>query len=443
MLPIRTGPDLLKQLSPIPDKKVVAVTIKGMALVDAVEPFILRELRIHEALKGYLIGFRGSFGVLKEPPVDMLRVTLQPLGDNVLLLYKNFAGIFQPNETVSFSKEIETGERLIALDPGLLISSEGKYGFTTLEEAPTDTDCQEKLKQLQVENSRLREENTALRQQLVEIPSLRLLIDQLKDTINARDNEILELNARIQQMIETTKRTPDDFATAVSDSVDKLQTRLSNMPNKISDFVVREFDLEAKVYIDVNEEGEIDYRFIQPGDNVDPLKVSNLTLKLAPVPKPESPEPAPDPTPTPTLAPAPRSSVPLPGSDIGVERLVGEGGEAREKLSRNNIHTLADFLQVATRARTLAQLSSMLEIDRQRLGNWVIQAQLMTISGISAAMAQVLIDLGMASLKILAGADPAALLAQYNTAAAAQTLPAATIEDAQRWIATAKLAVGG
>jgi hypothetical protein len=225
----------------------------------------------------------------------------------------------------------------------------------------------------------------------------------------------------------------------VSDSVDKLQTKLTNLPNTTSDFVVREFSLEAKIYVDVNEEGQIDYRFIRPGDNVAPEKVSNLMLTLAPVPKPE---PAPPPEPPPALtafpADAPLANARMPEQEIPIESIVGESAELRERMSRNRIRTVADFLQVATRSRTLAAFAALLEIDRQRLSNWVMQAQLMTLGGISSAMAQALIDIGYSSLRIIADSEAGALFTQYNTRAADLSLPQATIDEVQRWIATAQ-----
>jgi hypothetical protein len=438
MFPASFGPDFLKNLEPIPEKQAVIITLKGFGFIDADEPLKLGDFADLKPLDGFLVAYQDRFGQFSDPPTNLDLAGMKPVDESVLIVYQAFCGIFKLGEEIFLSKEIKRGDRMVSLARQALIVYKLSYDFIPIQDNPTD-DCEKIIAELRAEIKQLKNENTSLRQQLSEIPALRLQIDRLKDILIARDNEILELKARIQQMIDATKRTPEDFATAVSDTVDKLQTKLSNMPNNISDFVVREFSLEAKIYVDVNEEGQIDYRFIRPGDNVAPEKVSNLTLTLAPVPKPES-SPPPEPTPGLRAAPAPaaQASAPAPGQEIPIEQIVGEGGELRERMSRNNINTVADFLQVATRARTLAAFSAMLEIDRQRLGNWVMQAQLMTLGGISAVMAQALIDIGIPSLQILADAEAEALLKQYNTRAADLSLSPATIEDVQRWIATAQ-----
>lgn len=441
MFPARFGPDFIKNLDFIPEKQAVIIYIKEFGFVDAADTLRLDNFRNLQPLEGFLVGSQGRFGQFDDIPDGVDPGQMQPLDEDVIVLYQSFGGVYKLGEEINLAKEVESGKRLVSLERQAFVVFKEAYALIRLEESST-SDCEELVIELRAEIRQLKAENTSLRQQLAELPGLRLQIDRLKDEVVARDNEILELKARIQQMIDATKRTPDDFATAVSDSVDKLQTKLTNLPNKTSDFVVREFSLDAKIYVDVNEQGQIDYRFIRPGDNVAPEKVSNLSLTLAPVPKPEpSPETPPPTDPVPTPAPGGRAL--LPGQDIPIEQLTGEDAPIRERLARSNIRSVADFLQVATRARTLAAFSGMLEIDRQRLGNWLMQAQLMAAGGLSAAMAQALIDLGFTTLKALAEADAAALLAQYNARAAGLSLPAVTLEDVQRWIAAAQASLKG
>ena len=451
---ILSGAELLKNLEPLNEKQALVINAKVFGTVDTDNKLNLSPIPNASPLKAVLVGYQSSFGVLDFSPVDLNQVVMLPIGAAVLVVFNGFAGVFLNVNSVLLQEEIRKGERMFSLKERALIVSEGRYGFAPIPKSLTD-ERDKIIANLRLENARLQQENTALRQQLGDVPNLRVQIETLKAMVAARDQEILTLKAQIQQMIETSKRTPDDFATAVSNSVDKLQTRLAGLTNPTSDFVVREFNLEAKVYIDVNEQGEIDYRFIRPGDNVDPQKVSNLALKLMPVPKQETaPVPAPD-TPAPP-APAPGSLSPggvtprpatplgveapgsLPGQDLPLESIAGLGADLRDRLGQNNIHSVAEFLQAATRARTIAAFSAMLDVDRQRLGNWVMQAQLMTLGGIDAAMAQALIDFGITSLRAMAGANAQILLAEYNAQAAANEVPAATLADVQRWIATAK-----
>lgn len=434
MLPAQIGADVLNGLDVIPQNQAVIVYLEGFGLVEAARPLQVDKPRDPKPLDGFFAAGQGRFGLLSGPPPGFDPDGLQPLKENALVLYQSFGGVFRLGEAVDLERETQPGGRLTPLKRQAYVVYKQAYALVDLT-GGASADCEELVIELRAEIRRLRDENTSLRQQLAELPMLRLQVERLKDELVARDNTILELNARIQQMIETAKRTPDDFATAVSDSVDKLQAKLTNLPNKTSDFVVREFSLEAKVYVDVNEQGQIDYRFIRPGDNVAAEKVSNLSLTLTPVPKPEAPEP-----PAPT--PAPADAQLAPGADIPIERLTGADAQINARMASRNIRSVADFLQNATRARTLAAFSGMLEIDRQRLGNWLMQAQLMAVGGLSAAMAQALIDLGFTSLKELAAADAADLLAKYNARASQLGLPAATLADAQRWIAAAKAAAG-
>lgn len=436
MSPAQINADVLNGLDPIPQKQAVVVYLEGFGLVEAARPLRVDKPHDPRPLEVFFAAGQGRFGLLNSPPAGFDPGGLQPFKENALVLYQSFGGVFRLGEAVDLERETQPGGRMTPLERQAYVVYKQAYDLVDLT-GGAPSDCEKLVIELRAEIRQLRDENISLRQQLAELPALRLQVERLKDELVARDNTILELNARIQQMIETTKRTPDDFATAVSDSVDKLQAKLTNLPNKTSDFVVREFSLEAKVYVDVNERGQIDYRFIRPGDNVPAEKVSNLSLTLAPVPKPEPPEtPAPAPTPTPADAPL------APGADIPIERLTGADAQVGARMASQNIHSVADFLQTATRARTLAAFSGMLEIDRQRLGNWLMQAQLMAVGGLSAAMAQALIDLGIASLQELAAADAADLLAKYNARASQLGLPATTLEDAQRWIAAAKAAAG-
>ena len=58
------------------------------------------------------------------------------------------------------------------------------------------------------------------------------------------------------------------------------------MDNPVSNFAVREFQLEAKVHVDITPLGTVGFRFVEPGDAVDAAALSTLNIAVVPVPKP-------------------------------------------------------------------------------------------------------------------------------------------------------------
>jgi hypothetical protein len=219
---ILSGPELLKNLGPLSEKQALVINARVFGTVDTDNKLNLSPIPNSSPLKAVLVGYQSSFGVLDFSPVDLDQVVMLPIGAAVLVVFNGFAGVFLNVDSVLLQDEIKKGERMFSLKERALIVSEGRYGFAPIPESLTD-ERDKIIANLRLENARLQQENTALRQQLGDVPNLRVQIEMLKETVAKRDQEILTLKAQIQQMIETSKRTPDDFATAVSDPVDKLQ----------------------------------------------------------------------------------------------------------------------------------------------------------------------------------------------------------------------------
>lgn len=260
--------------------------------------------------------------------------------------------------------------------------------------------------------------------------NLSRIIELLKGEVVELRAENLALAARLREAEEKAARTPDDFATAVKHSVDSLATRLSQMQNPISNFVVREFALEAKVQVDVTPLGTIDYRFVRPGDAHDPARLSTLSLKLAPVPKPTS---------------AGSYVAPEFTPQVAVEEIQGVGEVWGKRLNAHGIYTVGDLALAGTRAKSKVELAALLQVDRERLGTWLTQAELMTVRDVDGRGAELLARTGVANLERLAEQEPETLASKYNAEndkkreGKVATVDAAT---AKRWIDAARTWTG-
>ena len=258
------------------------------------------------------------------------------------------------------------------------------------------------------------------------------------DTINeVLRAEVLKLQQQVQQLklqlkeaLDKPVRTPDDFASAISHSMDTLQTRLGQLSNPLSNFAVRDMELETNVVVDVTPLGTIDYRFVQPGDDIPAHQLSKLKLSLSPVPKPSQ-----------TGVYNPPDFTPL----HDIDDIQGIGVKYREKLNAHNIYTVTDLLNAGTRARSKAELVALLEIDRNHLDEWLGHAQLLTVKTIDGRAAEILYALGIPSLAVLAEQDAASLLERYNkevTQRAHATLQLADLPRVQNWVAAARAYTG-
>lgn len=260
--------------------------------------------------------------------------------------------------------------------------------------------------------------------------NLAQVVELLKDEVASLRQRSLDLEARLADAVQKPARTPDDFATAIKHSVDSLQSRLSEMTNPVSNFVVREFAIEAKVHVDVTALGTVDYRFVQPGDAIDPARLSTLSLTIVPVPKPS------------TIG---SFVVPEFTPQTAVEEVQGIGEKWSRHLNQHGIYTVGDLVTAGTRVKSQVQLAALLEIDRRRLTDWLGQAQLLTIKDIDGRSAEVLVKAGVGDLQALAGEEPAALAVKFNAQAVKKREgKVAPIDDsiARIWISTARAWTG-
>lgn len=269
------------------------------------------------------------------------------------------------------------------------------------------------LSALRVEIATLQGKNAALAQQVADLTAQKAALHE-------------QLRAKITR----SSRMPDDFASAVGHSIDTIQTRLAGLSNPVTDFAVREFSIDAKVAVNITPMGTVEYRFIQPGESIDPAAISNLSMTVVPVPKQSA-----------AGAWVPTEFTPT----VGIEEIPGVGRQMRSHLNDQGIFTVADLVHAGSRVRSSVDLAALLDVDRARLAEWLAHAELLTIRDIDGGMSGVLFEIGVRTLDALASAQPEELAARFNHQLArtgrkrVAPVDAATVTP---WIRTARAYVG-
>jgi len=255
------------------------------------------------------------------------------------------------------------------------------------------------------------------------------IIDQLKREVSEVQGRNLKLESDLTALRERPSAA-DDFAGGVQQSLDELQQRMANMRNTTSNFAVREFKLEASVFVQVTPLGSVEYRFVQPGEEAPPQALSKLSLQVVPVPKD-------------SLAGVFTGNLFQP--EMPVAALPEVTPDFARKIESAGVFTLGEFLQVGTRARAQAYLSALLGVERQRLALWAQQALLMTLRGVTGSAALVLIEAGLSSFETLSGLTPEALVTVYEATRARRPdldAPALSAPLAAQWIRAARQYLG-
>ncbi len=313
--------------------------------------------------------------------------------------------VVTPN-SLEAERELQNLSALKRVESEKIIDYQGRYGLFT----PLTSD--------KSEAEETSEEN------------LHAIVEIMRQDIGRLQEKNVELEEKLHQAATRPSRTPDDVMTAIGHSVDSLQAKLNRMTNPVSDFVLREFTIETKAYVDVTSLGTIEYRFVQPGDDIDPDRLSSLRLTLAPVPKKDA-----------------TGSFSGPGFTPfeDIKEIQGIGEVYKEKLNLHNIYTVSDLLHAGTRVRSRVELAAMLEVDHNRLGQWLAHAELLTVKEIDARGAEVLCETGVTGLEALSRAQADTLVEKYNqfvTEKDHAVLKPIDPATAQRWINAAKAFTG-
>jgi hypothetical protein len=224
-------------------------------------------------------------------------------------------------------------------------------------------------------------------------------VKALQAEVNVLRTRNLQLVAQLQAVPPVC--SPDDFASAVQRSLDKLQSQLASTTNPVSNFAVREFRLETNVQVDVTALGDLRYHFVPLDAKPDPATISRITLDIVPLPRQTA------------------AGVFTPGNfkpQTGVSEIPGLTADQQALLRQNQIDTVADFVAASTRARSNVQLVALLKTDRVKLAGWVASAQLLTVQGIDGPRAAVLAEAGLGTIAALAEAGVERLVKQFKDA---------------------------
>lgn len=318
-----------------------------------------------------------------------------------------------------------------------LVVLEEKYDALSLEMdrlGAERTLLQSRLSTAQTDVTSLRTQATALQGEATTLRSkvgeLQLSGERQRQQIASLTQQKTALHEQLREKIVRSSRMPDDFASAVGHSIDTIQTRLAGLSNPVTDFAVREFSIDARVAVNVTPMGTVEYRFIQPGESIDPAAISNLSMTVVPVPKQSA-----------AGAWLPTEFTPT----VGIEEIPGVGRQVRTHLNDQGIFTVADLVHAGSRVRSSVELAALLDVDRARLAEWLAHAELLTIRDIDGGMSGVLFEIGVRTLDALAAAQPEELAARFNQQLVrtgrkrVQPVDAAAVTP---WIRTARAYVG-
>lgn len=259
--------------------------------------------------------------------------------------------------------------------------------------------------------------------------NLLAIVDQLKREVSELQSRNLQLQADLTTLRQRPT-APEDFASGVQQSLDELQQRMGNMRNGTSNFAVREFKLDASVFVQVTPLGSVEYRFVQPGDNAPPQAFSKISMQVVPLPKDN-------------LAGVWAGSLFQP--DTPLQALPDISPAQVAQLETAGLYSIGEYLSVATRARAQAHLQALLGVQRQRLALWAQQALLMTLRGVSGPAALLLIEAGVSAFEVLAALGPEALVVAYEARRVQRpdlSAPALDLPQARQWVRAARQYLG-
>jgi predicted flap endonuclease-1-like 5' DNA nuclease len=144
---------------------------------------------------------------------------------------------------------------------------------------------------------------------------------------------------------------------------------------------------------------------------------------------------APKAAPQPVAAPVQAASAPVATGRIPVEAITGVDAAAKATLNGVGITWLDEFLDAAGPADGRRALAQATGIEASQLLEWANRADLMRVPGVSAALADLLENAGVDTVKELATRNPANLAAKLADVGGAAAPAEAVVEG---WVAAAK-----
>jgi len=249
----------------------------------------------------------------------------------------------------------------------------------------------------------------------------RRLVEELAEEVSRLQKENAELQAQVTAL-RGEGRHHDELGAAIATATDQLQRQLSESSNGVTRFALREVQLDTKVSLDLDELGNLRYRFPTPGAPED-ASVGRLALTIVPIPV-EGTEA------TSQLRPT-----------IPLTTLPSVDAAGRKALAAAGLFQAGDLVTVGSRARVAAELQRRLGIDRATLRTWVSEAELVTLPEATGKQVTVLRTAGFDSLEAVGAVTAEDLVRRFDRAAA--SVPGAKPLDpalAGRWVAAAAAA---
>jgi hypothetical protein len=225
------------------------------------------------------------------------------------------------------------------------------------------------------------------------LTNLQVIVDRLIREIGDLRQRNLDLQSRIDQLLAPGK-SPDDLASALQRTVDRLANELASLSNPVSNFAVKDFRLETSLTVAITQLGTLEYRLLQPGSNVDPNAISKLTLSLAPIEKQEQRG---------TLS----QLLFQPNKELAV---LGMNADLRQTFEQNHIFTIGEFRSAVMRAQVRTFLIASERTTQRELALLQARAELVLLAGVDRNIADTLIAANIDSLQALARTTPEGLL---------------------------------
>ena len=214
----------------------------------------------------------------------------------------------------------------------------------------------------------------------------------------------------------------DELGTAIANATDQLQRQLAESDNGVTRFALREVQLDTKVGLDLDDLGNLRYRFPTPGAPED-ASVGRLTLTIVPIPV-EGAE----------AGAELRRSVPL-------EELPSVDARALRALTGAGLFRAGDLVSVGSRARVATELERRLGVERATLRTWLSEAELVTLPEATGKHVLVLRAAGFTSLAEVGAVSADDLVRRFDSAARnVRGAPPLDPGLAERWVAAAAAA---
>jgi len=245
----------------------------------------------------------------------------------------------------------------------------------------------------------------------------------LQETIDRLTKEVATLraaNTELQAQIARTAapvRSPDELASALQRTVDRLQGDLASLANPVANFAIKDFRLETALTVGITDLGTIEYRMVTPSANVDPNTLSKLTISLVPIEKQGAQG---------TLSPL----------FFDAEKEVSQIGASetlQKLLESNHIFTIGEFRNAVSRARVRTLLASSTQTTQQELALLQARSELLMLKGVDRSVADALIAAKIDGLQAIARSTPAALQPVLKSVSPAQV---------EQWVNAARAFTG-